>query len=250
MMDEKDPDYVFKYIIVGNAFSGKTSLIYQYIYERMYQHSYCIMEFPSRSIFVKQKKIKLQLWDTHGAERYRAITKAFYKGAVGALIVFDITNKDTFEALDTWISAVNESSCRLTQILVIGNKLDLNKNRVISVEDAQEFCKKHELPYLETSALTGEFVDEAFKQLTIKILECSDDCLYLSIIFQSKPMKLINSQKLQRMLIMINLIVNLAAELWNRNAQFNINLIILQKPIFRYSLQICVQNSNQIFIIC
>ncbi|CAD8168350.1 unnamed protein product [Paramecium octaurelia] len=172
-MTEEQCDYVFKFIIIGNGNCGKTSLLYHYIHGKQITNVKQTLgvEFSARIIQVKQKKIKMQLWDTAGQERYRSLTKGYYRGALGALIVFDVTNSDSFEALKEWIKHARDFSKPSIQIIIIGNKIDLEKERVISEQSAKQFCQENDVQYIETSANTGYQVKEAFTQITIKILD-------------------------------------------------------------------------------
>ncbi|CAD8081886.1 unnamed protein product [Paramecium primaurelia] len=172
-MTEEQCDYVFKFIIIGNGNCGKTSLLYHYIHGKQIANVKQTLgvEFSAKIIQVKQKKIKMQLWDTAGQERYRALTKGYYRGALGALIVFDVTNSDSFEALKEWIKHARDFSKPSIQIIIIGNKIDLEKERVISEQSAKQFCLENDVQYVETSATTGYQVNEAFTQITIKILD-------------------------------------------------------------------------------
>ncbi|CAD8164226.1 unnamed protein product [Paramecium pentaurelia] len=129
------------------------------------------VEFSSKIVQVNQKKIKMQLWDTAGQERYRALTKGYYRGALGALIVFDITNSASFEALQEWIKYARDYSKPSIQIIIIGNKADLDKERTISQQAAKQFCQENEVQYIETSATTGYQVNEAFIQIASRILD-------------------------------------------------------------------------------
>ncbi|CAD8064752.1 unnamed protein product [Paramecium primaurelia] len=129
------------------------------------------VEFSSKIVQVNQKKIKMQLWDTAGQERYRALTKGYYRGALGALIVFDITNSASFEALQEWIKYARDYSKPSIQIIIIGNKADLDKERTISQQAAKQFCQENEVQYIETSASTGYQVNEAFIQIASRILD-------------------------------------------------------------------------------
>ncbi|CAD8103658.1 unnamed protein product [Paramecium sonneborni] len=172
-MTEEQCDYVFKFIIIGNGNCGKTSLLHHYIHGTQIQNVKQTLgvEFSAKIIQVKQKRIKMQLWDTAGQERYRALTKGYYRGALGALIVFDVTNSDSFEALKEWIKHARDFSKPSIQIIIIGNKIDLEKERVISQQSAIQFCQENDVQYIETSATTGHQVNDAFFQITLKVLD-------------------------------------------------------------------------------
>ncbi|CAD8148356.1 unnamed protein product [Paramecium octaurelia] len=172
-MTEEQCDYLFKFIIIGNGNCGKTSLLYHYIHGAQICNVRQTLgvEFSAKIVYVNKKKIKMQLWDTAGQERYRSLTKGYYRGALGALIVFDITNSESFDALQDWIKHARDFSKPSIQIIIIGNKADLDKERTISEQTAKQFCQENDVQYIETSATTGYQVNEAFTQITTRVLD-------------------------------------------------------------------------------
>ncbi|KAI8874493.1 ras-domain-containing protein, partial [Backusella circina FSU 941] len=118
--------------------------------------------FGTRFVTVNDQQIKLQIWDTAGQESFRSITRSYYRGAAGALLVYDITRRDTFENLTTWLDDVRQHANPNTVIMLIGNKCDLESNRQVSREEAEAFAKEHNLSFLETSAKSAENVEDAF----------------------------------------------------------------------------------------
>eukprot|EP01123_Difflugia_compressa_P008001 TRINITY_DN2282_c0_g1_i1.p1 TRINITY_DN2282_c0_g1~~TRINITY_DN2282_c0_g1_i1.p1 ORF type:complete len:208 (+),score=40.74 TRINITY_DN2282_c0_g1_i1:72-695(+) len=158
--------FLFKYIIVGDTAVGKSCLLLQFTDKRFIpQHDLTIgVEFGSRTINIDSNQVKLQIWDTAGQEKFRSITRSYYRGAAGALLVYDITRRDTFEHLSSWLEDCLKYSNANIVITVIGNKCDLEANRQVTREEGEEFAKKHNLLFLETSAKTAENVDEAFIQ--------------------------------------------------------------------------------------
>uniref|UniRef100_A0A6B2LKG2 Uncharacterized protein n=1 Tax=Arcella intermedia TaxID=1963864 RepID=A0A6B2LKG2_9EUKA len=127
------------------------------------QHDLTIgVEFGSRTINIDSNQVKLQIWDTAGQEKFRSITRSYYRGAAGALLVYDITRRETFEHLSTWLEDCLKYSNGNIVITVIGNKCDLEGNRQVTREEGEEFARKYNLLFLETSAKTAENVDEAF----------------------------------------------------------------------------------------
>ena len=120
------------------------------------------IEFSTRNVIVENKKIKAQVWDTAGQERYRAITPAFYRGAVGALIIYDITNKDTFKDTKLWMNEIRDHSDDKLAVILVGNKSDLANKRQVSVKEATKYAKSLGVGFMETSALTAENIDTAF----------------------------------------------------------------------------------------
>jgi len=158
--------FLFKYIIVGDTAVGKSCLLLQFTDKRFQpQHDLTIgVEFGSRTINIDSNQVKLQIWDTAGQEKFRSITRSYYRGAAGALLVYDITRRETFEHLSSWLEDCLKYSNANIVITVIGNKCDLESNRQVTREEGEEFAKKHNLLFLETSAKTAENVDEAFIQ--------------------------------------------------------------------------------------
>jgi len=127
------------------------------------------VEFATRTIVVDSKTIKAQIWDTAGQEKYRAITSAYYRGAVGALLVYDITRSTTFEHLERWLTELLSHADKDIVVMLVGNKYDLRHLRTVSTEQAKEFSEKHHLSFIETSALDCTNVEQAFTQILTQI---------------------------------------------------------------------------------
>lgn len=113
-------------------------------------------------VTVAGQNIKLQVWDTAGQESFRSITRSYYRGAAGALLVYDITRRETFNHLSAWLEDAREHANPNMTVMLIGNKSDLSSKRAVSVEEGQQFAAEHGLIFLETSAKTAEHVEEAF----------------------------------------------------------------------------------------
>lgn len=160
-------EYVFKYIVVGDVATGKTCLLHQFTEKKFIPncpHTIGV-EFGTRICEVNNANIKLQIWDTAGQERYRSVTRSFYRGAAGALLVYDITRRATYNRISSWLEDARRNTNPNTVMLLIGNKLDLaDKEREVTFEEAQKFASENGLLFLETSAKTGENVEEAFLQ--------------------------------------------------------------------------------------
>jgi len=127
------------------------------------------VEFATRSIQVDGKTIKAQIWDTAGQERYRAITSAYYRGAVGALLVYDITKQATYENVERWLKELRDHADANIVIMLVGNKSDLRHLRCIDTEVAKGFCEKEGLSFIEASALEATNVEAAFQQILTEI---------------------------------------------------------------------------------
>lgn len=127
------------------------------------------VEFATRSVNVEGKIVKAQIWDTAGQERYRAITSAYYRGAVGALLVYDITKQQTFDNVQRWLNELREHADANITIMLVGNKADLKHLRAVSEETAKEFAQNEQLEFIETSALEATNVEAAFTNILTSI---------------------------------------------------------------------------------
>jgi len=155
---------LFKYIIVGDTAVGKSCLLLQFTDKRFQPvHDLTIgVEFGSRTLTIDDNQVKLQIWDTAGQEKFRSITRSYYRGAAGALLVYDITRHETFEHLTTWLEDCRKYSNSNIVIMLIGNKCDLENKRQVTKEEGEAFAKEHSLLFLETSAKTAQNVEAAF----------------------------------------------------------------------------------------
>jgi len=169
--------YLFKYIIIGDTAVGKSCLLLQFTDKRFQPvHDLTIgVEFGARMVTIDGKQIKLQIWDTAGQESFRSITRSYYRGAAGALLVYDITRRDTFNHLTTWLEDARQHSSSNMVIMLIGNKSDLEARRDVKKEEGEAFAREHGLVFMETSAKTAANVEEAFintaKEIYQKIQE-------------------------------------------------------------------------------
>lgn len=156
--------FLFKYIIIGDSGVGKSCLLLQFTDKRFEaSHDLTIgVEFGARMITIDEKLVKLQVWDTAGQESFRSITRSYYRGAAGALLVYDVTRRETFDHLQSWLEDCSENSNMNLTILLIGNKSDLADKRAVSEEEGKQFAEKNGLMFIETSAKTAQNVEEAF----------------------------------------------------------------------------------------
>lgn len=166
-------EYIFKYIIIGDMGVGKSCLLQNFTEGRFAPDSpHTIgVEFGTRIIEVTGRKIKLQVWDTAGQERFRAVTKSYYRGAAGALLVYDVTRRATFNHLTSWLADAKNLTNPNTVIMLIGNKKDLEDQREVTFEEASRFAKENGLLFVEASAKTGENVEHAFLKTASMIFE-------------------------------------------------------------------------------
>ncbi|KAM3821836.1 ras-related protein Rab-2B [Vipera latastei] len=156
--------YLFKYVIIGDTGVGKSCLLLQFTDKRFVAvHDLTIgVEFGARMISIENKKIKLQIWDTAGQESFRSITRSYYRGTAGALLVYDITRRETFNHLYTWLEDARQHSSPHMVIMLIGNKSDMENRRVVQKEEGEAFAREHGMVFMETSAKTAANVEEAF----------------------------------------------------------------------------------------
>ncbi|CAN6171628.1 unnamed protein product, partial [Urochloa humidicola] len=164
-------DYLFKVVLIGDSGVGKSNLL-----SRFTKNSFALdskstigVEFATRTLQVENKTIKAQIWDTAGQERYRAITSAYYRGAVGALLVYDVTKVMTFENVKRWLKELRDHADSNIVVMLIGNKIDLRHLRSVAVEDAASFAESEGLFFIETSALDATNVEKAFQTVLAEI---------------------------------------------------------------------------------
>ena len=167
MADEENYDVLFKIVLIGDSFVGKTNIMSKYLKNEFHEDSKATVgvEFGAKKFDIEGKSVKAQIWDTAGQERYKAITTTYYKGAKGALIVYDITRKETFDSVDRWISELVNSGDKNMTMLLIGNKCDLDTQRQVTKEQGEEKAKAFKVAFLETSASSGENLDVAFEMI-------------------------------------------------------------------------------------
>ncbi|KAJ8648273.1 hypothetical protein MRB53_001296 [Persea americana] len=164
-------DYLFKIVLIGDSGVGKSNIL-----SRFTRNEFCLeskstigVEFATRTLQVEGKTVKAQIWDTAGQERYRAITSAYYRGAVGALLVYDITKRQTFDNIERWLRELRDHADSNIVIMLAGNKSDLKHLRAVQEEDAKFLAEKEGLSFLETSALEALNVEKAFQTVLTQI---------------------------------------------------------------------------------
>ncbi|EYU43360.1 hypothetical protein ABFS83_08G136900 [Erythranthe nasuta] len=168
---DEDYDYLFKVVLIGDSGVGKSNLLSRFTKNEFSQQSKSTIgvEFATRSIQVDDKVVKAQIWDTAGQERYRAITSAYYRGAVGALLVYDVTRNVTFENVERWLKELRGHTDANIVIMLVGNKADLRHLRAVPTEKAKAFAEKENTFFMETSALEALNVENSFTEVLTQI---------------------------------------------------------------------------------
>jgi len=170
---KRDYDYLFKLVLIGDSGVGKSCLLLRFADDN-FTDSYIStigVDFRFRTITIDKKTVKLQIWDTAGQERFRTITSAYYRGADGIIMVYDVTNQESFDHVEEWLSEVDRYANENTSKLLVGNKADLVDEKVVSEDTAQKFAEKLSIPFLETSAKTATNVDAAFLTMAKELIK-------------------------------------------------------------------------------
>ncbi|CUG06034.1 ras-related GTP-binding protein, putative [Bodo saltans] len=165
--------YIFKYIIIGDMGVGKSCIMQRFTEQRFKKdlpHTIGV-EFGTMIVDINGELVKLQIWDTAGQERFRSVTRGYYRGAAGALLVYDVSRRATFAHIGTWLADARSNTNPHTVMILIGNKCDLEEQREVSFEEASKFAEENNLLFLECSALNGDNVEQAFLSTARKIHE-------------------------------------------------------------------------------
>ena len=159
-------NYLFKYIIVGDSSVGKSNLLMKFAHNKFtedYQATIGV-EFGAKNIEIEQQIYRVQIWDTAGQENFRSITKAYYKNSVCAMVVYDITNDNSFKHVQNWIEDIRNQSSKTVLIILVGNKIDLEDKRAVESKEAEDFANEKGFLFYEVSAKTGENVEDLFEK--------------------------------------------------------------------------------------
>ncbi|KAG7473292.1 hypothetical protein MATL_G00094190 [Megalops atlanticus] len=189
-MSDGDYDYLIKFLALGDSGVGKTSFLYQYT-DGKFNSKFITtvgIDFREKRVVYKSsgpdgtagrgQRIHVQLWDTAGQERFRSLTTAFFRDAMGFLLLFDLTNEQTFLNVRNWMSQLQmHAYCENPDIVLCGNKCDLEDQRVVKEEEAKELAEKYGIPYFETSAANGHNVSQAVEVLLDLIMKRMERCV-------------------------------------------------------------------------
>jgi len=170
-------DYLYKVVLIGDSGVGKSNLLSRFTRNEfeLGSRSTIGVEFATRNIKAAGKTIKAQIWDTAGQERYKAITSAYYRGAAGALLVYDITRYNSFQNINSWLTELRDYTDGEIVIMLVGNKSDLRHLREVATDEATNYSQKNRLLFIETSALDANNVELAFQNLVTEIYKIREN---------------------------------------------------------------------------
>jgi small GTP-binding protein len=170
-------DYSLKIVVIGDSGVGKTCLLLRFVRNEWEPDSQPTLgvEFLAKVVNTDNHRIQLQLWDTAGQELFRSVTRGYYRGSAGALVLFDLTSRHSFVSVDRWLRDLREVARPDLSIALIGNKVDLADRREVSLEEAREYAERNKIAYFETSAKSGDGVESAVNECVGQIEKKVDD---------------------------------------------------------------------------
>ncbi|CAG5116765.1 unnamed protein product [Candidula unifasciata] len=171
-MAKKTYDLLFKLLLIGDSGVGKTCLLFRFSDDAFNTTfiSTIGIDFKIKTVELGGKKIKLQIWDTAGQERFHTITTSYYRGSMGIMLVYDITNLKSFENISKWLRNIDEHATEDVEKMILGNKCDMEDKRQVPTSRGEAIAREHNIPFLETSAKANINVEKAFMSLAQAIL--------------------------------------------------------------------------------
>jgi len=170
-MSAAEHDYFFKILLIGDSGVGKSCLLLRFADDSWTEtHISTIgVDFKIKTLTIDGKTVKLQIWDTAGQERFRTITSSYYRGAQGIILVYDCTDRESFNNVKQWMGEIDRYACENVNKLLVGNKCDLVAEKTVDVNTAKEFADSYDIPFIETSAKTAHNVEKCFVQMASSI---------------------------------------------------------------------------------
>ena len=191
----KNFDFTIKLLMIGDSSVGKTSILNKYVTNKFTDEFTTTIgiDFHIKRISVNDKIVKLQLWDTAGQERFRSVTIGYFRGAQGALVVYDVTNRESFKNIKKWMEDIDKNCYNGIIIFLVGNKIDEKQNREVSTDEGKELGEKYNINYFECSAKTGKNIEELYFNIATiiskKIIEEQNLSKVVPIVLQSEVKK-------------------------------------------------------------
>ncbi|MHA1855775.1 MAG: GTP-binding protein [Promethearchaeota archaeon] len=192
----EDYDFLFKSVIVGDGGSGKTAVVVRFS-QGFFQENYKLtigVEFAVKTININNNKVKLQIWDTGGQERFRYVRPLYYKGSMGCIILFDLTNRESFDHVPKWLEEVKKEAGNIP-ILLVGNKSDLVAERKVSIDEAKQIANDLNMFYVESSAKSGKGVGDIFAMLSLLMI---GEDIPPEMLKTSLPTEINNSENIEK----------------------------------------------------
>ncbi|CAJ0564766.1 unnamed protein product, partial [Mesorhabditis spiculigera] len=168
-----DADYSFTVMLLGDSCTGKTCLLIRFKDGTFLNNNFIStvgIDYRNKLVNVDQSKVKLQIWDTAGQERFRSVTSAYYRDADALLLVYDVTSRQSFDNIRSWLAQIKEYAKETVEVTIVGNKSDLGGQRKVKIEEGRKLAASYNIPYIETSAKTGHNVELAFNELARRLV--------------------------------------------------------------------------------
>ncbi len=166
-------NYLLKFIIIGDPAVGKSNILLKYVHNKFvneYQSTVGV-EFGAKNIDIEGQTFRIQIWDTTGQENFRCLTRSYFKNSVCAIITYDITNKQSFDNIQDWINEVKNQVSNKVLLVLVGNKIDLEKERIVNYDEGKKFAEDNDMLFIETSALNGNGINQLFNMCCNDIYE-------------------------------------------------------------------------------
>ena len=166
-------NYLLKFIIIGDPSVGKSNILLKYVHNKFINEykSTIGVELGAKSITMDGKIFRIQIWDIAGQENFKCLTRSYFKNSICAIITYDITNKESFDNIQDWIDEVKNQSSKNTLLVLVGNKIDLENERIVSFDEGKKFAEDNNMLFIETSALNGTGINQLFNMCCNEINE-------------------------------------------------------------------------------